>query len=369
MSREGAHLAALALSQVRSHGRARLAFDGRPVAITGPNGSGKTTLLEAVSYLSPGRGLRRAAAEEVARRGQGDGWKVVGTLVMPPDPGREVETFWAPGEARGVRIDGKAASQPDLARLLPVLWLVPAMDRLWTDAAEGRRRFLDRAALSFEPAHAEASLLYEKAMRERNRLLKEQSRDGRWFAALERQMAEAGARVARARAAALLRLHGAQAQAGGAFPAATLALTFPEEAPPEAEDAFAEALGRGRWRDMAAGRSLLGPHRADLDATWEAKGVPARDCSTGEQKALLVSLILANARALSEDGRPPLLLLDEVAAHLDPARREALFDEVAALGLQAFMTATEPALLAPLGGRAQHLGVREEGGASVVEPA
>jgi recombinational DNA repair ATPase RecF len=252
-----------------------------------------------------------------------------------------------------VRIDGKAASQTDLARVAPVLWLIPAMDRLWTEGAEGRRRFLDRATMSFTPAHAEASLLYEKAMRERNRLLKESSRDGHWYAALEGQMARAGTEVARNREAALARLMAAQDAAATAFPAATLAVTYPDDAPPPTEEGLARALERGRWRDLAAGRSLLGPHRADLDATYAAKGVAARDASTGEQKALLISLILANARALREDGTPPLLLLDEVAAHLDPARRAALYDEVVSLGAHVLMTGTEEALFAELGDRAQ----------------
>jgi DNA replication and repair protein RecF len=357
------HLSQLALSQFRSHARARLRFDGRPVAVWGPNGSGKTNLLEAVSFLSPGRGLRRAASDEVGRRAEGLGWKVAATLALP-GLDREVETQALPAEPRTVRIDGKAASQLDLARLVPVLWLVPAMDRLWTEGAEARRRFLDRAALSLFPDDGEASLAYEKAMRERNRLLKDGSRDARWYAALESQMAESGTRIARNRQATVARLEGAQALAETAFPAATLAITYPEDPVPSTEEAFAAVLERGRWRDMAAGRSLLGPHRADLEAVWTAKGVPARDCSTGEQKALLVSLILANARAIEADGTAPLLLLDEVAAHLDPARRAALYDEICALGLQAFMTGTEPGLFTELGARAQCWEAAEEGGAS-----
>lgn len=357
------HLSTLALSQFRSHARARLAFDGRPVAVWGPNGSGKTNLLEAVSFLSPGRGLRRAAAEEVGRRAEGVGWKVAATFAFP-NLAREAETGALPGEARQVRIDGKAASQLDLARLLPILWLVPSMDRLWTEGAEGRRRFLDRAALSLFPDHGEASLLYEKAMRERNRLLKDGSRDARWYGALEGQMAEAGTRIARNRAATVERLLVEQSRAETAFPAAALSITYPEDPLPDGEEALAAALEKGRWRDMAAGRSLLGPHRADLEAVWAAKAVPARDCSTGEQKALLVSLILANARAIEAEGTAPLLLLDEVAAHLDPARRAALYEEIVALGLQAFMTGTEPSLFAELGSRAQCWEAAEEGGAS-----
>ncbi len=318
-----------------------------------------------MSFLSPGRGLRRAAAEEVGRRAEGVGWKVAATLARP-GASREVETQALPGEARTVRIDGKAASQLDLARLVPVLWLVPAMDRLWTEGAEGRRRFLDRAALSLFPDHGEASLAYEKAMRERNRLLKDGSRDAHWYAALEGQMAESGTRIARNRDATVTRLMAAQQEAETAFPAAALAISYPEDPLPPTEELLARSLERGRWRDMAAGRSLLGPHRADLEAVWAAKGVPARDCSTGEQKALLVSLILANARVLAAEGTAPILLLDEVAAHLDPARRAALYDEVCGLGLQAFMTGTEPALFAELGGRAQAWEALEQGGVSTL---
>ncbi len=354
-------LANLTLSQFRSHARTEAAFDGRPVAITGPNGSGKTNLIEAISFLSPGRGLRRATSDEVARRTEGLGWRVAATFDTPRGV-REVETVAPPSEARAVRIDGKAASQLDLARVAPVLWLIPAMDRLWTEGAEGRRRFLDRATLSFEPSHGEASLAYDKAMRERNRLLKDNSRDAHWYAALEGQMARAGTAIARARSAALDRLADAQASARTAFPTAALAVAHPEGAPPDDEDAFAAVLEKGRWRDMAAGRSLTGPHRADLDAIYAAKGVPARDCSTGEQKALLISLILANARALGAAGTPPLLLLDEVAAHLDEARRSSLYDEVCGLGAHAFMTGTEVELFADLGSRAQYLRAAESGG-------
>ncbi|MCE8472196.1 DNA replication and repair protein RecF, partial [Rhodovulum sulfidophilum] len=185
----------------------------------------------------------------------------------------------------------------------------------------------------------EATLAYEKAMRERNRLLKDEVRDPHWFGALEAQMAEAGAVLGANRRAALMRLEAAQAEAGTAFPRATLALTGPEGSDPEDAGALAGALSAGRGRDMAAGRTLAGPHRADLGAVFDAKGIEARHCSTGEQKALLIALILANARALAQDfGAPPLLLLDEVAAHLDAGRRAALYDEISALKAQAFMT-------------------------------
>jgi DNA replication and repair protein RecF len=363
----GVHLSRLILSHFRSHGAARLDLDARPVAIFGPNGAGKTNILEAVSLFSPGRGLRRASAEEMSRRPEVLGWKVSG-VVEGPGRAHEVEIWSEGGAARQLRLDGKAASQTALARIARVLWLVPSMDRLWTEAAEGRRRFVDRVAMSFAPEHAEATLAYEKAMRERNRLLKDQVRDAHWYAALERQMAAAGAHIHTNRLAALTRLHAAQDAAQTAFPAAQMELTQTEGAMPESEGDLLEALRESRFRDLAAGRTLVGPHRTDLHAVFAAKGVPARECSTGEQKALLISLILANARALVGDlGASPILLLDEVAAHLDAGRRAALYDEILALDAQAWMTGTGPELFAELGAWAQYFEVTETGGISHTE--
>lgn len=359
-------LTALTLSHFRSHLRAELRLDGRPVAIHGNNGAGKTNILEAVSLFSPGRGLRRASAADMARQPEALGWKLRGELRAPSQT-YEIETWSEGGNARQVRIDSKSASQVALGQVARVVWLIPAMDRLWIEGAEGRRRFLDRIALSFEPSHAEASLAYEKAMRERNRLLKEQVRDAAWYRVLEDRMASAGHRIHAARGQAVELLQLAQAEAETAFPAAELELIQSEGSMPSTEDDFKAALGESRFRDLAAGRSLVGPHRSDLIGTYRAKGIPARDCSTGEQKALLVSLILANARALAQrEGAPPILLLDEVAAHLDAARRAALYDEICALGTQAWMTGTGPELFEGLGGRAQILEVSEHEGVSEV---
>ncbi|GHF36665.1 DNA replication/repair protein RecF [Seohaeicola zhoushanensis] len=361
-------LTSLTLSHFRSHRLARLSVDARPVAIWGPNGAGKTNLIEAVSLFSPGRGLRRASAEEMTRRPEALGWKLSG-LLSTAEATHEIETWSENGAARQVLIDGKAASQLALGRIARVLWLIPAMDRLWIEGADGRRRFLDRMVLSFDPAHAEATLAYEKAMRERNRLLKDQVRDAFWYGALESQMADAGHRIDMARQAALARVQAAQQDAETAFPAATLELRQPEGEMPATEADLKEALAESRSRDMAAGRTLVGPHRTDLHGTYAAKDVPASDCSTGEQKALLISLILANARALAQDiGAPPILLLDEVAAHLDASRRAALYDEICALGAQAWMTGTGPELFEDLGDRAQRLEVLDLGGASEVHP-
>lgn len=349
------------LSHFRSHLRAGMAFDGRPVAIFGPNGAGKTNVLEALSLLSPGRGLRGAGADELARRPEAIGWKIRATL-----GGHAVETFAEGGGVRSVRLDGKPATQVALGGLLRILWLTPAMDRLWCDAPEGRRRFLDRIALSFRPGHAEAALAYERAMRERNRLLRDGVGDAGWHAALEAQMGRHGADLAAGRRHALARLETAMAGAEGAFPAADLALGG--EGGPEDADALAAALAAGRGRDLAAGRTLTGPHRADLRARYRAKGIAAALCSTGEQKALLLAVLLANVRALAADtGAPPVLLLDEVAAHLDAGRRADLYAEVCALGAQAFLTGTGTELFAELAGRAQFLAVSEAGGVSRIE--
>ncbi|MEP2138002.1 MAG: DNA replication and repair protein RecF, partial [Erythrobacter sp.] len=242
----------------------------------------------------------------------------------------------------------------------------PSMDRLWIEGAEGRRRFLDRITMSFEPSHAEAVLTYEKGMRERNRLLKDMVRDAHWYIALERQMADASARVTANRRAALERLATASSGAKTAFPSPTLSMTHADGPLPNAADDLAQALADNRPSDLRAGRTLIGPHRIDLHALFTGKGVPAAQCSTGEQKALLISLVLTNARALAEDtGAPPLILLDEVAAHLDADRRAALYDEIAALGAQAWMTGTGAELFGALGARAQYIDVREENGESV----
>ena len=367
----GLFLRELVLSHFRSHGRAKLALDGRPVALFGPNGAGKTNILEAVSLLSPGRGLRRAAVDEIARRPEALGWKVSGILQSLWQV-HEVETWSEAGASRQVTIDGKPAPQVALGRIARVVWLVPVMDRLWTEGAEGRRRFLDRMAMSFEPMHAEAVLTYEKAMRERNRLLKDGARDRHWYHALEAQMARAGEEIQKNRAFTVQQLTEAQAEAETSFPVAELAILHAEGAVtgPVGAEALAEAWEEGRGRDLAAGRTLDGPHRADLAAIYAAKGVAAKDASTGEQKALLVSLVLANARALARDfGAPPILLLDEVAAHLDQGRRAALYDEIVALGAQAFMTGTGPELFIELGERAQHFSVTEEAGLSSVTRA
>ncbi|MEM8699390.1 MAG: DNA replication/repair protein RecF [Pseudomonadota bacterium] len=388
------------LGQFRSYAAGRVETGGASVALYGPNGAGKTNVLEAVSLLTPGRGLRRAGGEDLMRRPDRLGWRVRAEVAAPgmAQTGLiEIVTGMEVGAgSRAVEIDGTATTQTALGHLVRMVWLTPAMDRLWMEGASERRRFLDRITLGFRPAHAEASVAYEKAMRERNRLLKEGRFDPAWLRGLEAQMARQGTRIARGRAEALSRLqHAAQSPDSGGnslFPRADLAILGTMEtrfwdvirsAGPaetdldslmdqtESEEAagMAEALAEGRMRDAAAGRTLSGPHRSDLDAVYAAKDMPARACSTGEQKALLISLILANARALSVEGTPPVLLLDEVAAHLDADRRAALYAEIDALGCQAWMTGTGPELFEALPASALRISVSETAGASSFGPA
>ncbi len=350
-------LVSLRLSHFRSHKSFDFETDGGPVAIFGANGAGKTNILEAISMLSPGRGLRRAKGEHLARKPEALGWKVA-AILENLDRTYEIETMSENGGSRQVRIDGKAAPQIGLGQIARMLWLVPSMDRLWIEGAEGRRRFLDRMAFSFFPSHGDTVLTYEKAMRERNRLLKDGQRDAGWYAALEMQMARTGTKILRNRQAAIARIGAAQEKAKTAFPSANLLLVQSEGTPDvsDNENLLKSAFENSRPRDLMAGRTLVGPHRADLFAEYAEKNMPAQECSTGEQKALLVSLMLANCRALkAEIGVSPILLLDEIAAHLDTDRRAALYDEICALGAQAWMTGTEKDLFESLGSRATYL--------------
>ncbi|MHC9418218.1 DNA replication/repair protein RecF [Sphingomonas citri] len=337
-------LARLVLTDVRNHAALSLAPAPGFVILTGPNGAGKTNVLEAVSLLAPGRGLRRAPLSEIARADGPGGFGVAATLV----DGVELATgalATAP-ERRVVRVNGAAAGAGALAERIAVLWLTPAMDRLFTEAAGERRRFLDRLTLALAPEHARHGTRYEAAMRDRNRLLAEPAPDRDWLAALEAQMAQHGAALDAARRRTVAALGEALvAQPAGAVPRAALALAGWGG---DTETLAAE-LRAGRVRDAAAGRTLAGPHRADLLVTHVDKARPAASASTGEQKALLLGIVLAHAELVAvTTGRAPLLLLDEIAAHLDPARRAALFERLAPLG-QVWMTGTEPELFAAAG--------------------
>jgi len=342
----------LSLGDFRSYADAVVAPGRGFIILTGENGAGKTNLLEAVSLLSPGRGLRGASLAEMARRGGEGGFSVAARLGDV-----DIGTGTAPGapERRQVRINGAPASANSLSEWLSVLWLTPAMDRLFAEPASGRRRFLDRLVLALRPDHAMHSARYEAAMRARNKLLAEESPDAEWLTALEARMTEHGAAIAEARAAAAAALGGRLAAAPeGPFARAGLQLAGGDE--PD----LGRALALGRSRDAAAGRTLAGPHRTDLVVTHLGKDQSASLCSTGEQKALLIGLILAHADLVAErSGRRPILLLDEIAAHLDPLRRAALFERLAGAGGQVWMTGTEPSLFAGIGGEATWLAVAD----------
>ncbi len=340
------------------------------MVLAGPNGAGKTNLLDALSLLSPGRGLRGARLGEHMRRGPsvaGDALWAVAADVARGGESYEVGTGLTlgpgGGERRAVRLNGAPAqTSADLGELVQMLWLTPAMDRLFIEGASGRRKFLDRLVLGFEAGHARTTTRYETAMRERARLLKYGPRDPAWLDGLEAEMAAAGLAVAMARAATVARLNRALAARGraGAFPAAQLALEGESDAllaelGEAAGDALREKLARARLRDAEAGRTTVGPHLTDLSVRHTAKRTNAGECSTGEQKALLISIVLADAWELSaaRDGHAPLLLLDEIAAHLDATRRAALFEEILALGAQAWMTGTDLSLFDGIGARAE----------------
>jgi DNA replication and repair protein RecF len=374
MPKPPTRLRRLSLTDFRSYERGELVLDGRAVFLFGPNGAGKTNLLEAISLLSPGRGLRGAAITEVGRRlpgeAQGRAWAVAAELEGDGEPvrlGTGTEGRGAP--RRTVRIQGETVPPGRLTERLRLVWLTPQQDRLFLEGAGERRRFFDRLVFAVEPVHAAHAGAYDKAMRERLRLLTDGPADPAWLAALEARMAEAGALMASARARTLSDLQAEIDQRGERpFPRARLSLTGEWEAMAAAggeddiEPRLARALAAARERDAAAGRSLTGPHRGDLSVIHLEKDRPAAECSTGEQKALILNLVLAQAQRLSraKSDPNPILLLDEVAAHLDTLRRAALFDEIEALGLQAFLTGTDEALFYDLKGRAQ--GVRVDPG-------
>jgi DNA replication and repair protein RecF len=361
-------LSRLKLSDFRNYAGLSLDLDTRHVVLTGENGAGKTNLMEAVSFLSPGRGLRRAAYADVARVGAETGFSVFAEL-EGMDGLVEIGTGTAgaeEGQTRRLRLNGTTVKTVDeLLDHLRVLWLTPAMDGLFTGGSGDRRRFLDRLVLSLDPEHGRRATDYERAMRSRNKLLSEGRPDPVWLTGLELQMAELGISMALARQEMLGLLAGLvdRNHEGGVFPAADLALSGfldGEWHRPafDLEEQYLEMMRAGRYRDAAAGRTLDGPHRSDLLIRHRAKSMEAARCSTGEQKALLVGLILAHARLVGNmTGHAPVLLLDEIAAHLDEGRRAALFDLVDDLGGQAFMTGTDQSMFSALGDRARYLTV------------
>ncbi len=351
-------IARLTLTDFRNHAAALIKPGPGFVLLSGDNGAGKTNVLEAVSLLTPGRGLRGASLSEMARSAGPGGFGVAATL--GPHSSRQVEgvelgtgTLAAAPERRQVRINGAPASVNSLSEWLSVLWLTPAMDRLFADSAGNRRRFLDRLTLALEPGHASHAARYEAAMRARNKLLAEpEGADASWLAALEAGMAEHGIMLGEARARTVGALGEAMSgQTSDDFPRAALALDGWDGGD------LAVQLKTSRGRDAGAGRATVGPHRQDLAVTHFAKAQPAARSSTGEQKALLLGIVLAHAELVaSRRGAPPILLLDEVAAHLDPRRRAALFARLEGRG-QVWMTATEPGLFSEIGAAASRFHV------------
>ncbi len=350
-------IARLVLTDFRNHADMTIAPDQGFVVLTGDNGAGKTNILEAVSLLAPGRGLRRAPLGEMARQGGAGGFGIAARLNAGIDIATGTQAT-AP-ERRIVRVQGEGVAATALAEWLTVLWLTPAMDRLFTEPAGERRRFLDRLTLALYPGHAVHANRYEAAMRARNRLLAEDApADPDWLTALEAQMAEHGAAIDDARSDSVGALAGMLlAQPESAFARAGLTLGGWTGG----GASLAHDLASGRRRDAAAGRTLSGPHRSDLIVTHLGKQQPAALCSTGEQKALLLGIILAHADLVAtQTGQPPVLLLDEVAAHLDARRRAALFDRLAGKG-QVWMTGTDDALFDGIGGGASWLHIGSDG--------
>lgn len=372
----------LTLTRFRNYASAAVDVDGPAVVLTGPNGAGKTNLLEAVSFLAPGRGLRRARLSEVDRAVRGEArpgepaatggtWAVAARIegklgAAAIGTGRDPDSD---GERRLVRIDGAPArSQAALGDHVTLSWLTPAMDRLFMDGASGRRRFLDRLVFAFDPEHSTRVNGYEHAWRERNRLIRDGVRDPAWYGALEETLATTGVAVAAARIALVARLNRVCAATAEPFPAAALRLDgvvdrWLDQSPAlEVEDRLRATLAAGRrpTKTGTGAPDAEGPHRSDLAVRHIPKDMSAERCSTGEQKALLVGIVLAHARLQAEDeGAAPILLLDEVAAHLDDRRRAALFEAVLALGGQAWLTGTDRGVFAPIADRAQILEVTD----------
>ena len=363
----------LTLTNFRCYERATLKSDHRSVVLTGPNGAGKTNLLEAISLLTPGRGLRRAKLEDIGRRSEkreaaSVGWGIlasVGTPVGPVEIGTGQEA--SNHRRRKVRIDtSEVSNQTALSDYVSAVWLTPQMDRLFLEGASARRRFFDRLAYGFDPAHAGRISAYNHAMRERMRLLRVGAGDDVWIQTLEQTMAERGIAIAAARRELAARLDKASVSAPGPFPVAAVASAgllecWLDKMPAlDVEQRFVELLKSNRRHDGELGQTSAGPHRSDFSVYHAEKNLPANQCSTGEQKALLIAIILAETRLQAKErNRTPLLLLDEVAAHLDEKRRRALFDEICIMGAQAWLTGTDISLFEPFGDSAQYVAVSD----------
>ncbi len=371
----------LNLTDFRCYAYARVETDTRPVVLTGPNGAGKTNILEALSYLVPGRGLRSARLSEIGRSepradsAMPRGWAVAAKLLAGEDQldvgtGLELDENDSQRERRVIKVDGNPVkTQSELGRRTSALWLTPQMDRLFQEGASGRRKFIDRLIYGLDPEHAGPVAAYEHSLRSRNKVLKDSqggALDAAWLDSIEDSMARHGVAVALRRLDAVARLHEISEADEGPFPGAHLALAGEMEElvagipALDAEESFRRRLRDARGKDLAMGATSIGPHRSDLEVVHSAGGMPADLCSTGEQKALLVRIVLAAAvLEARERGRMPLLLLDEIGAHLDADRRAALFDVLCAMGAQAWMSGTDDQIFDALGTRGQFFHVKD----------
>ena len=366
------HIRSLALTNFRNHPASKLEMDDRHVVLVGANGAGKTNCLEAISLLNPGRGFRRASLDQIASSGGPENWAVAATVVNADGDysiGTGIQS--ADDRQRRVRINGATAKSSEmLLEILRLTWLIPAQDGLFTGSASDRRRFMDRMVLALDPAHGRRVSQFDKAVRARNRLLEDGSADGAWLSATEQQIAELGVAIAAARRELCGHLSalGDGTDPTDHFPTASLRLegsleqALISDSAAVTEDDYAGRLRDNRHIDRAAGRTLEGPHRSDLIVMHRAKNMPAHQSSTGEQKALLIGLILAHAQVITAvSGLTPILLLDEIVAHLDADRRAALFNRIDALNVQAWLTGTDQLLFEDLHQRAQYFQVSDGG--------
>ncbi len=362
----------LSLSRFRSHTNTELDIEPKPVILFGANGIGKTNILEAVSLLTPGRGLRRKRLSDATQHGSSQPWAVHAKLSRQDgifSIGTGLETL-SNGHRRLVRVDGSHASAGALAQLMRQVWLTPAQDRIFSGARGLRLKFFDRLVFSLFPEHAKAVSSYEKAMRQRQKLLDDGGAEPAWLDGLEQQMAQFALVLMQNRNQTMQRLiQEIESSPASAFPKADLELVGENELAvltaknPIDENALRTSFGKARHNDTRAGRCLTGPHRADLRVSWAVKQMPASECSTGEQKALLVGLTLAHAKAVSahQQACAPIILLDEACAHLDERRRAALIDELCQLKGQAWLSGTDRSLFEHFGNRAQFFEIKETG--------
>lgn len=344
-------LSSLKISYFRTHKLSIIEPENKPIVIFGVNGTGKTNILESISMFAPGQGFKRAKFSELARKPDLFGWKLTGEFNILGNS-YEIISSWDGTSGRKITIDGKLATSSSLVRLVRILWVTPLMDRIWIDGSAERRRFLDRIVSNLIPEHTEHCVKYYKAMKQRNKLIKEKIFDLSWFNVLESQMATFGVAIDKARKNVVADIMAMQKNSISAFPVADLNVIGLQHSSVEE---FREALRKNREKDIYAGRTLIGPHLSDLAAVYFSKGTDVKLCSTGEQKALLISIIIATAKIQLEVYKaPPILLFDEISAHLDSERRSILYDELYNLNLQVFLTGTDITSFKELKSRAKY---------------